>query len=452
MPMGYADGLPRIGGRRARCSWPVAACRSSGGSAWTWRILDVGRPPGAGRGPGHGVRRRGGRRSDRGRLGDVGGTIPHEVLTGIGGRVVRRYARGSGMTAPRVAVISGGPGAEHDVSLAQRRGPSSPGSGELRYGVTSASCPATAHGGRVAAPASAPPSPPSDAQTSRSRRCTARGARTGRVQGFLETLGTPYVGSGVLASATCMDKARTKLVLGAAGIPVAAGPDGRPCDRRPRRQPRWSMGWACRCSSSPSCGGSSFGVTPRDAAPGTCPGRSPSRARSATRSWWSPSCTAARSTSASWSGRMARSRRQPAAPDRADPPSRSSARPPSTRSDRTRFLVPAPVDPALAAALRRTSRSAHSRRSAVPGWRGWTASSTRPRASRQRGQHVPRLHRALPVPADVGGRRVSVQRTGRRRSWRRRSRDGCRVTVRGRPPRSPRAAMRRPGRVPVGPA
>ena len=45
----------------------------------------------------------------------------------------------------------------------------------------------------------------------------------GTLQGFLETIGVPYVGSGVLASATCMDKQRTKLVLAAAGIPVAAG-------------------------------------------------------------------------------------------------------------------------------------------------------------------------------------------------------------------------------------
>ena len=32
----------------------------------------------------------------------------------------------------------------------------------------------------------------------------------GTIQGFLELLGLPYVGSGVLASALCMDKAATK--------------------------------------------------------------------------------------------------------------------------------------------------------------------------------------------------------------------------------------------------
>lgn len=41
----------------------------------------------------------------------------------------------------------------------------------------------------------------------------------GTVQGMLELAGVPYVGSGVLSSAVCMDKAVTKTVLGAAGVP-----------------------------------------------------------------------------------------------------------------------------------------------------------------------------------------------------------------------------------------
>ena len=40
----------------------------------------------------------------------------------------------------------------------------------------------------------------------------------GTVQGMLEVAGVPYVGSGVLASAVCMDKAMTKTVLGAKGV------------------------------------------------------------------------------------------------------------------------------------------------------------------------------------------------------------------------------------------
>ena len=42
----------------------------------------------------------------------------------------------------------------------------------------------------------------------------------GTVQGALETLGVPYTGSGVMASALAMDKWRTKLVWIASGIPT----------------------------------------------------------------------------------------------------------------------------------------------------------------------------------------------------------------------------------------
>lgn len=41
----------------------------------------------------------------------------------------------------------------------------------------------------------------------------------GTIQGLLEVLDVAYVGSGVLASSVCMDKAMTKAVLGGAGIP-----------------------------------------------------------------------------------------------------------------------------------------------------------------------------------------------------------------------------------------
>ena len=45
----------------------------------------------------------------------------------------------------------------------------------------------------------------------------------GTIQGLFETMGVPYVGCGVLASAACMDKHYTKVLLAAAGIPVAPG-------------------------------------------------------------------------------------------------------------------------------------------------------------------------------------------------------------------------------------
>ncbi len=48
-----------------------------------------------------------------------------------------------------------------------------------------------------------------------------RGGEDGTVQGALDLMGVPYTGSGVLASALCMDKWRTKLVWQATGVPIA---------------------------------------------------------------------------------------------------------------------------------------------------------------------------------------------------------------------------------------
>lgn len=48
-----------------------------------------------------------------------------------------------------------------------------------------------------------------------------RGGEDGTVQGLLEQLGYPYTGSGVTASAVCMDKVLTKQILAAQGLPTA---------------------------------------------------------------------------------------------------------------------------------------------------------------------------------------------------------------------------------------
>lgn len=48
------------------------------------------------------------------------------------------------------------------------------------------------------------------------------GGEDGSVQGALDYLGVPYTGSGVLGSALCMDKLRTKQLASAVGIPTAA--------------------------------------------------------------------------------------------------------------------------------------------------------------------------------------------------------------------------------------
>ena len=47
-----------------------------------------------------------------------------------------------------------------------------------------------------------------------------RGGEDGTLQGALETLGVPYTGSGVMASAISMDKWRTKLIWLAHGLPT----------------------------------------------------------------------------------------------------------------------------------------------------------------------------------------------------------------------------------------
>jgi D-alanine-D-alanine ligase len=50
-----------------------------------------------------------------------------------------------------------------------------------------------------------------------------RGAEDGRLQGLLETLGVPYTGSGVLASAVGMNKLHSKALVAAAGVRVPRG-------------------------------------------------------------------------------------------------------------------------------------------------------------------------------------------------------------------------------------
>lgn len=49
------------------------------------------------------------------------------------------------------------------------------------------------------------------------------GGEDGTVQGLLEVMKIPYTSSGVCASAVCMDKGLTRVILQSAGIPVPAG-------------------------------------------------------------------------------------------------------------------------------------------------------------------------------------------------------------------------------------
>lgn len=87
--------------------------------------------------------------------------------------------------------------------------------------------------------------------------CHGAVGEDGSLQGLLEVLQVPYVGSGVLASALAMDKSVARLHFAAAGLPVAEGRVVRSADEAaPLRQ---ALGG--RVVVKPLAGGSALGVT-----------------------------------------------------------------------------------------------------------------------------------------------------------------------------------------------
>ena len=114
----------------------------------------------------------------------------------------------SSRTAPKVAVLMGGPSAEREVSLVSGRECA----GALRaagYHVVEVDC---------------GPDLPLRLSEIRPDLCFnalhGRWGEDGCVQGLLEWLRIPYTHSGVLASALAMDKTRAKAAFRAAGLPV----------------------------------------------------------------------------------------------------------------------------------------------------------------------------------------------------------------------------------------
>lgn len=93
----------------------------------------------------------------------------------------------------------------------------------------------------------------------------------GTIQGLLEMMNVPYVGCGVLASAACMDKHYTKVLLNAAGIATAPGvtldarsfdaSDGFASDAAAIMAEVEATGLRYPLFVKPSRAGSSFGVT-----------------------------------------------------------------------------------------------------------------------------------------------------------------------------------------------
>lgn len=116
----------------------------------------------------------------------------------------------SGKASLRVAVLMGGPSAEREVSLVSGR--------ECAKALRDA-------GFEVAEVDAGPDLAQTLVQLKPDAVFNALHGRWGEdgcVQGLLEWLGLPYTHSGVLASALAMDKARSKEVFAAAGLPVVA--------------------------------------------------------------------------------------------------------------------------------------------------------------------------------------------------------------------------------------
>lgn len=84
-------------------------------------------------------------------------------------------------------------------------------------------------------------------------------AEDGTIQGLLELSGVPYVGPGVFASAAGMDKEFTKVVLGAAGLPIGSQAVLRPGVDGLTEAERDDLGLPLFVK--PARGGSSIGIT-----------------------------------------------------------------------------------------------------------------------------------------------------------------------------------------------
>ena len=84
-------------------------------------------------------------------------------------------------------------------------------------------------------------------------------AEDGTIQGLLELSGVPYVGPGVFASSAGMDKEFTKVVLGAAGLPIGRQVVLRPGVETLSEDQRSELGLPLFVK--PARGGSSIGIT-----------------------------------------------------------------------------------------------------------------------------------------------------------------------------------------------
>lgn len=121
----------------------------------------------------------------------------------------------------RVAVLGGGRSSEHEVSLASARAVRAglADAGHEPLAVLVARDGSWSHDG---APVSLRPGAGLLDADAAFPALHGPYGEDGTMQGLLETIGVPYVGAGVLASALCMDKVLFKDVLAAAGVPQVA--------------------------------------------------------------------------------------------------------------------------------------------------------------------------------------------------------------------------------------
>ncbi len=157
----------------------------------------------------------------------------------------------------RVAVIAGGRSSEHEISLASARSviesldPARYETQLIEIGRDGAWALPRAESAALTGGAAAAEGPPTETPTGSASTLPVPTTATpaplgavdvafpilhgpfgedGTVQGLLELAGVPYVGSGVTASALCMDKDLFKAVLRDRGIPVAPNITVRPGD------------------------------------------------------------------------------------------------------------------------------------------------------------------------------------------------------------------------------
>jgi D-alanine-D-alanine ligase len=183
------------------------------------------------------------------------------------------------------------------------------------------------------------------------------GGEDGRLQGFLEQLHIPYVGSGIAASAVGLDKHLTKAVLTAHGIPVSPGVtlrDNELTDTEAAMQKLKAAGLDFPLFVKPANGGSSYGVTRATSLPSLL-------TAIADAAELDPHVLVEREMA----GREidvavlefpdGRVETAPALEIHADPAQPFFDATAKYDSGATRFVVPAPLDPATAARLRRTA-------------------------------------------------------------------------------------------------